>query len=179
MLNWFYYINNYKPGRKIKNIDKGFDFVYYFDKDNNLIYTLNTEYEGEYILYENINPLLIDSFIVIEDKDFFNHSGLDLIRIISAFITNIKHHSIKQGASTISQQVARILYLNNEKSLKRKLKEAYLAIYIEEHYSKEKILELYLNGLYFGDNIYGIASASYFYFNKNQDFPLHIKPERQ
>ena len=88
------------------------------------------EYEGEYILYENINPLLIDSFIVIEDKDFFNHSGLDLIRIISAFITNIKHNTIKQGASTISQQVARILYLNNEKSIKRKLKEAYLAIYI-------------------------------------------------
>ena len=121
------------------------NIIEFYDKDDNLIYTLNTEYEGEYILYENVNPLLIDSFIVIEDKDFFNHSGLDLIRIISAFITNIKHHSIKQGASTISQQVARILYLNNEKSIKRKLKEAYLAIYIEEHYSKEKILELYLN----------------------------------
>ena len=145
------------------------NIIEFYDKDENLIYTLNTEYEGEYILYENINPLLIDSFIVIEDKDFFNHSGLDLIRIISAFITNIKHNTIKQGASTISQQVARILYLNNEKSIKRKLKEAYLAIYIEEHYSKEKILELYLNGLYFGDNIYGIASASYFYFNKNQN----------
>ena len=145
------------------------NIIEFYDKDENLIYTLNTEYEGEYILYENINPLLIDSFIVIEDKDFFNHSGLDLIRIISAFITNIKHNTIKQGASTISQQVARILYLNNEKSIKRKLKEAYLAIYIEEHYSKEKILELYLNGLYFGDNIYGIASASFFYFNKNQN----------
>lgn len=145
------------------------NIIEFYDKDENLIYTLNTEYEGEYILYENINPLLIDSFIVIEDKDFFNHSGLDLIRIISAFITNIKHNTIKQGASTISQQVARILYLNNKKSIKRKLKEAYLAIYIEEHYSKEKILELYLNGLYFGDNIYGIASASYFYFNKNQN----------
>ena len=145
------------------------NIIEFYDKDENLIYTLNTEYEGEYILYENINPLLIDSFIVIEDKDFVNHSGLDLIRIISAFITNIKHNTIKQGASTISQQVARILYLNNEKSIKRKLKEAYLAIYIEEHYSKEKILELYLNGLYFGDNIYGIASASYFYFNKNQN----------
>ena len=145
------------------------NIIEFYDKDENLIYTLNTEYEGEYILYENINPLLIDSFIVIEDKDFFNHSGLDLIRIISAFITNIKHNTIKQGASTISQQVARILYLNNEKSIKRKLKEAYLAIYIEEHYSKEKILELYLNGLYFGDNIYGIASAAYFYFNKNQN----------
>ena len=153
---------------KLDEINKP-NIIEFYDKDENLIYTINTEYEGEYILYENINPSLIDSFIVIEDKDFFNHSGLDLIRIISAFITNIKHKTIKQGASTISQQVARILYLNNEKSIKRKLKEAYLAIYIEEHYSKEKILEFYLNGLYFGDNIYGIASASYFYFNKNQN----------
>ena len=130
---------------------------------------MNTEYEGEYILIENINPLLINSFIVIEDKDFYTHSGLDLIRIISAFITNIKHKQIKQGASTISQQVARILYLNNDKNIKRKLKEAYLAIYLEENYSKDKILEIYLNSLFFGGNIYGISKASYFYFNKDQN----------
>ena len=91
------------------------NIIEFYDKDNNLIYTMNTEYEGEYIVFENINPLLINSFIVIEDKDFYKHSGLDLIRIISAFITNIKHKQIKQGASTISQQVARILYLNNDK----------------------------------------------------------------
>ena len=144
------------------------NIIEFYDRDNNLIYTMNTEYEGEYIVFENINPLLINSFIVIEDKDFYKHSGLDLIRIISAFITNIKHKQIKQGASTISQQVARILYLNNDKNMKRKLKEAYLAIYLEENYSKDKILEIYLNSLFFGGNIYGISKASHFYFNKDQ-----------
>lgn len=144
------------------------NIIEFYDSNNELFYTLNTEYEGEYIEYKNINPYIINSFIVIEDKDFFSHNGLDLLRIIKATLINISHGEIEQGASTISQQLARILYLNNEKSFTRKIKEAYLAIYLEEHYSKEKILELYLNGLFFGGNIYGVSEASYFYFNKKQ-----------
>lgn len=152
---------------KLDEINKP-NIIEFYDKNDELFYTLNTEYKGEYITYENINPKIINSFVVIEDKDFFKHNGLDLFRIIKATLINIKNGKIKQGASTISQQLARILYLNNEKSITRKIKEAYLAIYLEEHYSKEKILELYLNGLFFGENIYGISEASYFYFNKNQ-----------
>ena len=144
------------------------NIIEFYDNKNELLYSLNTEKEGEYITIEHINPNIINAFIVVEDKDFYSHKGLDLFRIIKATITNISHGEIKQGASTISQQVARILYLNNEKTIIRKIKEAYLSIYLEEHYSKDKILELYLNGLFFGSDIYGISKASYFYFNKNQ-----------
>ncbi len=153
---------------KLEEVNRANIIEFYDDKDE-LFYTLNTEYPGEYVVYEKINSKIIDSFIVIEDKDFFNHKGLDLFRIIKATLVNLQKGEIKQGASTISQQLARILYLNNEKSILRKIKEAYLAIYLEEHYSKEKILELYLNGLFFGENIYGISEASRFYFNKNQN----------
>ena len=144
------------------------NIIEFYDNKDELFYTLNTEYEGEYIEYQNINPYIINAFVVVEDKDYYKHNGLDMLRIIKASLINITNKKIKQGASTISQQTARILYLNNEKSYKRKIKEAYLAIYLEEHYSKEKILELYLNGLFFGENIYGFSEASYFYFNKNQ-----------
>ena len=152
---------------KLDDINKP-NIIKFYDNNDELFYTLNSEYEGEYIEYQNINPNIINSFIVTEDKDYFNHHGLDMLRIVKASIINLTNRKIKQGASTISQQTARILYLNNEKSYKRKIKEAYLAIYLEEHYSKEKILELYLNGLFFGENIYGFSEASYFYFNKNQ-----------
>lgn len=152
---------------KLDDINKP-NIIEFYDNNNELFYTLNTEYEGEYIEFENINPNIINSFIVIEDKDFYTHRGLDLLRIIKASIINISNGEIKQGASTISQQLARILYLNNEKSYTRKIKEAYLAIYLEENYSKDKIMELYLNGLFFGGNIYGFSEASYFYFNKDQ-----------
>ena len=152
---------------KLDDINKP-NIIEFYDNNDELFYTLNTEYQGQYVEYNKINKHLINSFIVIEDKDYFEHNGLDLLRIIKASITNIKHGEIKQGASTISQQTARILYLNNEKSYLRKIKEAYLAIYLEENYSKEKILELYLNGLFFGENIYGISEASLYYFNKDQ-----------
>ena len=113
--------------------------------------------------------VVINSFLSAEDKNFFNHPGIDAKGILRALINNIKNISQNkrlEGASTITQQVAKNFLLTNEVSLKRKVKEAILAFRIERAYSKERILELYLNQIYLGQGTYGIAAASLEYFDK-------------
>ena len=113
---------------------------------------------------------MIDSFLSAEDKNFFNHPGIDAKGVIRATINNIKNISQNkrlEGASTITQQVAKNFLLTNEVSIKRKIKEAILAFRIERAYSKERILELYLNQIYLGQGTYGIAAASLEYFDKS------------
>tara|TARA_B100000700_G_C15050362_1_gene859944 strand:- start:1516 stop:3906 length:2391 start_codon:yes stop_codon:yes gene_type:complete len=125
-----------------------------------------------FIPYEAIPELLIDAFIVTEDKNFFKHDGIDFKGISRATITNIKNIiSGKRlvGASTITQQVAKNFLLTNEVSLDRKIKEALLALRIERTLSKEKILELYLNEIFLGYRSYGIVVAAQNYFNKSID----------
>jgi penicillin-binding protein 1A len=107
------------------------------------------------------------AFISAEDKNFYKHFGLDPIAILRALITNISSKDIKQGASTITQQLARNLFLTPERSLTRKIKEALLAIKIEREFSKDKILELYLNYIYLGQGAYGVEAASRIYFGKS------------
>ena len=123
-----------------------------------------------FIPYESIPEKVINSFLSAEDKNFFNHPGIDAKGIIRAIINNIKNISTNkrlEGASTITQQVAKNFLLNNEVSLNRKIKEAILAFRIERAYSKERILELYLNQIYLGQGTYGIAAASLEYFDKS------------
>ncbi len=123
-----------------------------------------------FVPYENIPNIVINSFLSAEDKNFFNHPGVDAKGILRAVINNIKNISQNkrlEGASTITQQVAKNFLLTNEVSIKRKVKEAILAFRIERAYSKERILELYLNQIYLGEGTYGIAAASLEYFDKS------------
>ena len=123
-----------------------------------------------FIPYESIPKNVINSFLSAEDKNFFSHPGVDAKSITRAIIKNIKNTlSTKrlEGASTITQQVAKNFLLTNEVSLKRKIKEAILAFRIERAYSKERIMELYLNQIYLGEGTYGVAAASLEYFNKS------------
>ncbi len=119
-----------------------------------------------YVKLENISENLINAFISIEDKRYYDHQGVDFIRIFGAILSDLKAGSFKEGASTITQQYVRALYLNNNKTLKRKLYEVLISINIESKYSKKEILEGYLNTIYFDHGIYGVEDASYFYFNK-------------
>ena len=122
-----------------------------------------------FIPYESIPKKVIHSFLSAEDKNFFSHPGVDAKSITRAIIKNLKNifsEKRLEGASTITQQVAKNFLLTNEVSIKRKIKEAILAFRIERSYSKERIMELYLNQIYLGEGTYGIAAASLEYFDK-------------
>ena len=122
-----------------------------------------------YIPIQAVPKLVINAFLAAEDKNFYEHGGLDFFGIARAaanYIQNFGSSRRPQGASTITQQVAKNFLLSNEVSFSRKIKEALLALKIERTYSKEKILELYLNEIYLGLGAYGIASASLTYFDK-------------
>ena len=140
-----------------------------YSKDNRLI----AEYALEkrlFIPFDSIPQKIINSFLAAEDKNFFSHPGIDAKGILRATIKNLKNISQNkrlEGASTITQQVAKNFLLTNEVSMKRKIKEAILAFRIERAYTKERILELYLNQIYLGQGTYGIAAASLEYFDKS------------
>jgi len=122
-----------------------------------------------FIPYDFIPKKVIFSFLSAEDKNFFSHPGVDAKSITRAIIKNLKNYFLEkrlEGASTITQQVAKNFLLTSEVSLKRKIKEAILAFRIERAYSKERIMELYLNQIYLGEGTYGIAAASLEYFDK-------------
>ena len=123
-----------------------------------------------FVPFNSIPETVVNAFLSAEDKNFFNHPGIDAKGILRASFNNIKNLSQNkrlEGASTITQQVAKNFLLTNEVSLKRKIKEAILAFRIERAYSKERILELYLNQIYLGQGTYGIAAASLEYFDKS------------
>lgn len=115
---------------------------------------------------EDINPTLIDATIQAEDQSFYSHHGFDLKRILAAVLVNIKSGSKKEGASTITQQYARNLFLSHEKTWSRKIKEAFYTMRLELFYSKDELLEGYLNTIYYGHGAYGIETASHYFFKK-------------
>ena len=124
------------------------------------------------ILWTPLNDLpdlLIEGTVAVEDKRFYQHHGYDPIRIMKAIYKNIASQNIVEGASTITQQTIKNLYLTQEKTYSRKIKELFLSVEAELHYTKEEILETYFNTLYYGHGIYGIQNASQFYFNKSSD----------
>ncbi|WP_051179196.1 penicillin-binding protein 1A [Thermodesulfovibrio thiophilus] len=123
--------------------------------------------KGIYIPFKQIPKYLIDAVVATEDSRFWKHKGIDYIGIGRAVVTDILHMSLKEGGSTITQQLAKIMFLTPEKTLSRKIKEAYLAMKIEKELNKEKILELYLNNVYFGHGAYGVEMASRIYFGKS------------
>jgi len=137
-----------------------------YDTDNNLMST-NSKNGQATLKLSDLPKYVPQAFVSIEDKNFFNHNGLNYGRIIKAGFNNLFAGYAKEGASTITQQLIKNIYLSNEKTLSRKIQEAYLATKLEDKHSKEEILETYLNVIYFGNGAYGIENASNVYFNKS------------
>ncbi len=149
-----------------KSINTDRSNIKILDNTNDEIETLNS---NTYVKYENISNNIINAFIALEDKRFFKHNGVDYIRLGGAIVNNIKAGYFKEGGSTITQQLAKNAQFSSEKTLERKIKELKVAKDIEKKYTKEEIIELYLNHIYFGAGIYGIDSACKNYFNKKPD----------
>jgi penicillin-binding protein 1A len=153
------------PVLDIAKIDEQAQTSFFFDRDSNLI----TDYKGtENRIMVSIDTMphnLRDAFIAAEDVRFYTHNGVDIKRIVGAFVTNFISGS-QQGGSTITQQLIKNTVLSDEQSYKRKIQEAYLAMQMEASYSKEEILEAYLNTIFLGENYYGVKVAAMGYFGK-------------
>ena len=135
---------------------------YIYDKDEVILETSSDSWTK----LDDISPYLIKATLSIEDKNFYKHHGFDLLRIIKSLYINVKNKDNVQGASTITQQLAKNLFLSFDKTWERKLKEAWLTIELETQYNKDEILEVYLNTINYG-GVYGIEKASNYYFNKS------------
>ena len=119
--------------------------------------------QKEWVSLDEISPYVIDATLAIEDKHFYEHQGFDFLRIAKALFINFTSGETKQGASTITQQYAKNLFLDFDKTWERKIEEAWLTIRLEAHYSKDKILEGYLNTINYG-GVFGIENASQYYY---------------
>ncbi|MUV37432.1 Peptidoglycan glycosyltransferase [Lentibacillus sp. JNUCC-1] len=137
----------------------------YYDRTGDVIGEEHGLREQFHTALEDIPPSVINAVIASEDQRFYKHGGFNLKRIIGAAIADLKTQSLKEGASTITQQYARNLYLSHEKTWQRKLYEAFYTIRLEMHYDKDTILEGYLNTIYFGHGAYGIEAASRHFFD--------------
>lgn len=136
-----------------------------YSADGEVIKTF-TAYKFEKVEIKNVPDNIKHAIIATEDKNFYHHRGYDPIGLARSMVVNISTGSFSQGASTITQQLARILFLSNEKTFDRKIKEFIVAARIEKTISKDQILEMYLNNVYLGSGAYGIAGAAQIYFNK-------------
>ena len=122
-----------------------------------------------YTTFDELPSTYVDAVISVEDHRFYRHSGLDYIAIARAVFNDIKAMAYVEGGSTITQQLAKNLYFTQEKELTRKAAEVFMAFELERNYSKEEILEHYVNSIYFGDGYYDVASASEGYFGKTPE----------
>lgn len=149
-------------------------YIKLYDDQNEIFYQSINNYSGQYVSLENVSPYFLKAIVSIEDKRFYQHHGFDYVGISRAIKTNVIKRKNSQGASTITQQYARLLYLTNEKTWSRKVKEAFFTLQLETHLSKDKILEGYVNNVYFGHGIYGIENAAqYFYKKKASELTLN------
>ncbi len=140
-------------------------YIEVFDNENKPIKEFN-EINKQYVSINNLKDTTKNAFISIEDKNFYSHHGVNYKRMIKALLNDIKARKLKEGASTITQQLIKNTQLTSDKTLERKIKEIALAQKLEKKYTKDEILEKYLNVIYFGNNCYGIESASNYYFSK-------------
>ncbi len=138
---------------------------YLYDNQDNLVYQGSST--SSWVDIEKIDQKLIDAVISIEDKKFYKHKGFDIPRIAKAMLKNIETGHIVQGASTITQQLVKNIYLDFGQTWKRKIEEAFLTIIAEIQYNKDDILEAYLNTINYGNGNYGVSNASLYYFNKD------------
>ena len=153
------------PSLNLAALDDQQQTSFIYDNSGKLI----TEYKGtENRIMVSIAAMpkyLQDAFVAVEDARFYTHSGIDLKRIVGAFVSNLSSSST-QGGSTITQQLIKNTLLSSEQSYKRKIQEAYLALQLEQQYTKQQILESYLNTIYLGENYYGVKTAAQGYFGK-------------
>ena len=140
--------------------------VLFYDYQNNVVGNSEFLCSGQNTKIGDIPQKVQRAFVDVEDKRFYQHNGFDLKRIFGATAHNVKAHSLKEGASTISQQLIKNTHLTQEKTFKRKLQEIKLTRILEKRYTKQEILEKYLNTIYFGHNCFGITAATDFYFGK-------------
>ena len=146
----------------------------YRPKEKSLIYSADGELIGQlynenrtYVELDKIPKHIQEAVIAVEDSRFYSHSGFDIIRLIKAIFVDIKEREFKEGASTLTQQLAKNLFLTNEKTITRKIKELLLSLQLERKYSKDKILEMYLNEIYLGQMVYGVQEASLRFLGKD------------
>lgn len=158
----FIYFIATAPKLDVSQIDVAYSSQFY-DKDGEMFADMGTENRIK-IEYDDLPEKLIDAVIATEDARFFEHHGIDLRRIGGAVIANIKHGFGSEGASTITQQVVEHMFLSPEKKIKFKVQEQWLAIQLERELTKEQILEIYLNKIFYGNNAYGVAMAAKVYF---------------
>ena len=158
------YMGSLKP---IKNLDKFIpNYVTQFISSDDVVIKTFGVYKITKVSEDEIPQILKDAIISIEDKNFYKHEGYDLLALLRSTIVNLRAGTNKQGASTITQQLARNLFLSSEKTYVRKIKELIIAHRIEKTLSKDEILTMYLNNIYLGEGAYGVAAAADVYFNK-------------
>lgn len=138
-----------------------------YDVNENEISTLKGDKDVYYLSYDEIPEYVKTAFVSIEDKNFFKHSGIDTKAIVRAAVAYVKNGKVTQGGSTITQQLARNIFLTHQVSWERKTEEIFVSLELEKIYSKTKILEFYINNIYFMNGYYGIEAASKGYFNKS------------
>lgn len=139
-----------------------------YDKDGNIIASLSSEKDSYYLEFKDIPYMVRQIFLVTEDRKFYDHSGIDYKSVLRAVIELIKNEGdITQGGSTITQQLARNIYLTHEVTLSRKLSEVFIARELEDRYSKDDILEFYINNIYFANGLYGVEAAAKGYFSRS------------
>ena len=139
--------------------------IVFYDNEGKSFFESSSE--NKWASISDISKYVIDATVATEDKNFYIHKGFDFLRIAKAFYINFKNGNISQGASTISQQYIKNLYLTFDKTWDRKIEEAFLTLELETHYTKDEILEGYLNSINYGSGQYGIENASRYYFNKS------------
>ncbi len=138
-----------------------------YDREGNVLYSIFDSENRKYVTLQEISKQAVLSTIAIEDKNFYRHMGFDLLGMIRAQIKNLQDDKISQGASTITQQLAKNIFLSPKRTYERKIKEIILAIEIELLYSKDEIIEMYLNKIAYGSNSFGIEAASQTFFGKS------------
>ena len=140
-----------------------------FDRHNNLIYEFSVE-KRQLVPLEEIPVDIQNAVISMEDRNFFNHAGFSVKGIFRALISDIVMGKAAQGGSTVTQQLSRGIFLTNEKKIIRKIREIFLAVQIEHAFSKQEILQLYLNQIYLGEGAYGVKAAAKKYFDKDLNY---------
>ncbi len=166
LLMWYFIVTGEEKLSKSK-LSLSLSTLQIYDCEEKLVKEISASGSVEKLPFEQFPHALYEAFIAVEDKHFFTHNGLEYPRILKAALKNLTSFSFREGASTISQQLIKNTHLSGEKTVNRKLKEIKLTRLLEKNYSKEQILELYLNSIYFGHSSFGVANAARFYFDKS------------
>lgn len=141
--------------------------MYVYDKDGTEVAGVYNKENRTYVSLDQVPEHVIAAFVSIEDARFYEHDGVDVVRFFGSVVANLKSMSFSQGFSTISQQLIKNTHLSSEKTINRKVQEMYLAVRLEQEYTKNQIMEMYLNYIYFGNGAYGIEAATQSYFDKS------------